>query len=97
MFKEFDFKAEFLQQKITRRLFAKEQYMPSSVIDRGSIRAWQEEGSLDTFSRAKMRVVQLLESYQRPAISFEQERELRRMVERVAREAGMEKLPVEKM
>lgn len=93
MFKEFDFKADFFQQKVTRQLFSKEQYMPSSVIDRGSIRAWQEAGSLDSFSRAKVRVGELLAEYQRPAIPSEQERELRMMVERIAREAGMEKLP----
>ena len=67
--------------------------MPSSVIDRGSIRAWQEGGSMDTFSRAKARVVELLESYQRPLIPSEQENELRDMVEGIARQAGMDKLP----
>jgi trimethylamine--corrinoid protein Co-methyltransferase len=93
MFEAFDFKADFLQQKATRQLFAQEQLMPSPVIDRRSIRAWQEAGSLDTFSRAKSRVAELLEAYQPPAIAFEQERELRQMMERIAREAGMEKLP----
>jgi hypothetical protein len=35
----------------------------------------------------------LLESYERPCLPPEQERELRRMVELLAREAGMDALP----
>jgi trimethylamine--corrinoid protein Co-methyltransferase len=93
MFEGINFRADFLKQKTTRRLFAKEQYLPSAVIDRGSLRAWQEGGHLDTFARARMRAAELLAAYQRPEISPEQERELREMVERAAREAGMDELP----
>jgi len=93
MFTEFDFQAEFLQQKVTRQLFAQEHYLPSMVIDRGSMSAWQEGGNLDTLSRARSRVAELVESYQRPAMPSEQEQELREMVGRVARQAGIEKLP----
>ncbi len=93
MFEGINFKADFLKQKTTRRLFAKEQYLPSAVIDRGSLRAWREGGSLDTFARAKARAAELLAAYQRPEIPPEQERELRELVERVAREAGMDELP----
>ncbi|MCL4298351.1 MAG: trimethylamine methyltransferase family protein [Anaerolineae bacterium] len=93
MFAGLDFKADFLKQKITRQLFAKEQYLPSGVIDRGSIRAWQAGGSLDTFARAKARVAELLAAYQRPPLPAEAERELGDMVTRLAREAGMEHLP----
>ena len=93
MFEGINFKADFLKQKTTRRLFAKEQYLPSAVIDRGSLRAWQEGGRLDTFARARARAAELLAAYQRPEIPPEQERELREMVERAAREAGMDELP----
>ncbi|MDZ7290043.1 MAG: trimethylamine methyltransferase family protein [candidate division KSB1 bacterium] len=93
MFEGINFKADFLKQKITRQLFAKEQYLPSSVIDRGSIRSWQETNSLDTFARAQMRVRELLAAYQRPAITIAQERELREMVEHAARNTGMDGLP----
>jgi trimethylamine--corrinoid protein Co-methyltransferase len=94
MFEGINFKADFLKQKITRQLFVKEQYIPSSVIDRGSIRAWQETGGLDTFARAKIRVRELLAAYQRPAIPAEQEHALREVVEHAAREAGMDMLPI---
>jgi trimethylamine--corrinoid protein Co-methyltransferase len=93
MFEGINFKADFLKQKITRQLFVKEQYLPSAVIDRGSIRAWQEGGRPDTFARARERVAELLAEYQRPEIPPEQEHELREIVKRVAREAGMDELP----
>jgi trimethylamine--corrinoid protein Co-methyltransferase len=93
MFEGINFKGDFLKQKITRQLFRKEQYLPSNVIDRGSIRAWGEAGRLDTFARAKARTAELLAAYDRPTLPLEQERELREMVGRLAREAGMEELP----
>jgi trimethylamine--corrinoid protein Co-methyltransferase len=92
-FEGINFKADFLKQKATRQLFAKEQYLPSPVIDRGSIRAWQQGGSLDTFARAKARTEKLLSEYQRPPMPAEQERELRGMVEGLARQVGMDHLP----
>ncbi len=93
MFAGINFKADFLKQKITRKLFPYEQHLPSPVIDRGSIREWQEKGNMDAFARAKVRMSELLSAYQRPSISFEQERELREMVEHAARHAGVDKLP----
>jgi trimethylamine--corrinoid protein Co-methyltransferase len=88
------FKGDFLKQKVTRQLFAKEQYLPSPVIDRGSIRTWQQGGGLDTFGRARARVKELLAAYRKPALPVDVERELRGIVERLARQAGMEQLPV---
>ena len=61
LFEGINFKGDFLKQKITRELFPKEQYLPSSVIDRDSIRGWQAGGSKDTFARAKDRTKQLLQ------------------------------------
>jgi trimethylamine--corrinoid protein Co-methyltransferase len=93
LFAGINFKADFLKQKATRQLFLKEQYLPSPVIDRHSQRGWQEQGGLDTFARAKVRVQELLASYQPPQIEETQSRELRQMVERLARQAGMDRLP----
>lgn len=93
MFEGINFKADFLKQKITRQLFPQEQYLPSAVIDRGSIRAWREGGRLDTFARARARVAELLATYQRPEIPPEQEHELCELVGRVARQAGMDQWP----
>jgi len=93
MFEGINFKADFLKQKITRQLFIKEQYMPSEVIDRGSIRAWQQNGSPDTFQRARSRVKELLAKYQRPTKPPEQEHDLHELVDKLAEAAGMDKLP----
>jgi len=93
MFEGIDFKSEFLKQRVTRQLFAKEQSFPSAVIDRDSIRGWQEAGALDTFARARHRVESLLMTYQPPQMSTGQAQELHRMVKWLAQEAGMEELP----
>ncbi len=93
MFEGINFKGEFLKQKVTRQLFAKEQYLPSAVLDRGSIRSWEEEGRLDTFGRAKTRVQALLREYQTPEAPAEARAEMQQMVERLASAAGMERLP----
>ena len=93
LFEGINFKGDFLKQKLTRELFPKEQYLPSAVIDRDSIRGWQQAGSLDTFARAKARTAQLLGEYRRPQRVVEQEKELRTMVESLSRQAGMEHLP----
>jgi len=93
MFVGANFRGDFLKQKVTRQLFSKEQHLPSPVIDRGSIRTWQQGGGLDTFARAKARVKELLSGYRRPVLPAEVERDLRGIVEREAKRAGMEALP----
>ncbi len=93
LFEGINFKGDFLKKKLTRELFAKEQYLPSAVIDRDSLRGWHDQGSLDAFARAKVRTTQLLKDYRRPTLPPEQETELRRMVEALAREAGLDHLP----
>ena len=93
LFEGINFKADFLKQKATRKLFAKEQFLPSAVIDRGSIRAWEQAGKQDAFSRARARVADLLEAYRRPASSPELESELPQLVAHLGRQAGLERLP----
>jgi trimethylamine--corrinoid protein Co-methyltransferase len=93
MYEGINFKAEFLKMRITRQLLKEEQYMPSPVIDRGSIRSWQEMGATDTFTRAKMQLRDLLNTYQPPDLPAEQVDELKQMVAKLASDVGMEKLP----
>ncbi len=93
LFAGINFKGDFLKQKITRQLFSKEQYIPSAVIDRDSVRAWQEQGAHDTFGRAKERVSQLIREYQPPTVAQERLKTLRAMLESTARAAGLEQLP----
>jgi trimethylamine---corrinoid protein Co-methyltransferase len=93
LFEGIHFKGDFLKKKETRKLFAQEQRIPSAVIDRGSLRAWQDAGAPDTFARAKARTVELLRAYQRPEGDPGKEIALRDLVGRLAREVGMENLP----
>ncbi len=92
-FEGLDFKGDFLKQRATRELFSLEQYLPSAIIDRNSVRAWQEDGSLDTFERAKIGTVELIDRYVQPEIAIENEKGLTEMVASLAMGAGMSKLP----
>jgi trimethylamine--corrinoid protein Co-methyltransferase len=93
MFEGINFRADFLKHKSTRMLFAKEQFIPSGVIDRKSIRAWSDQGKKDTWQRARGQTEKLLADYKRPDIDASIEGELIRMVETLGKAAGMEKLP----
>lgn len=93
LFTGINFKADFLKQKITRELFATEQYLPSPIIDRDSIRGWQDGGSLDTFSRAIVRTRELVSKYKRPLKAMELEKDLCEMVMIHAKNAGLNQLP----
>jgi trimethylamine--corrinoid protein Co-methyltransferase len=94
MFEGINFKGDFLKQKVTRDLFSKEQYLPSKVLDRDSIRGWHQDGNLDTLARAKSQVKQLLSQYEAPNLPQEHIQELYNMVKQQAQEAGLENLPV---
>ena len=93
LFTGINFKADFLKQKVTRQLFSKEQTLPSAVIDRSSLRAWDENGRLETVERASLRAIDLLRTYLRPEAPEGVEAELNQMVANLARQAGMDKLP----
>jgi trimethylamine--corrinoid protein Co-methyltransferase len=88
---------DFLKQKVTLRLFQKEQHLPSKVIDRDSVRGWKESGGLDTFGRARQRVEQLIASYTRPDLDAAQVAELHVFVQNLARQAGMDSLPAHEL
>jgi trimethylamine--corrinoid protein Co-methyltransferase len=93
LFEGINFRGDFLKQRVTRELFSREQRIPSSVIDRDSIRGWQASGSPDAFIRAKVRTRELLSAYENMGYKPEQQLELRTMVEKLAVEAGMDALP----
>jgi trimethylamine---corrinoid protein Co-methyltransferase len=85
---------DFLKQRITMQLFQKEQHIPSKVIDRDSMRGWRESGSMDTFTRAKIRVNEILSSYQRPELDPDKVSQLHAFVLNLANKAGIERLPI---
>ncbi len=92
-FEGLDFKGDFLKQKATRDLFPLEQYVPSKVIDRDSYRGWVSSGATDTWTRAKERANELVDAFERPALDEAALFELRGIVERLAKDAGMDTLP----
>lgn len=94
MFEGINFKGDFLKQKITRELFSKEQYLPSKVLDRDSIRGWHQDGSLDTSARAKAQVKLLLGQYELPGLPAHEIKELNNLVKKQAQIAGLDALPV---
>jgi len=91
-FEGINFKGEFLMQKATRLLYGKEHLMPSNVIDRRSIREWQQGDKSNAFSRARERVNHLLTEYERPQFPEEQVQELQNLVSSIAKAAGMQEL-----
>jgi trimethylamine--corrinoid protein Co-methyltransferase len=95
---EINFKGgDFLKQKITMQLFRKEQHIPSSVIDRDSIRGWKESGRLDTLGRARLRVKELLASYTPPKLDPAKVERLHALVLDLAHKAGMDALPAHEL
>ncbi len=93
MFEGINFKGDFLKQKVTRDLFSMEQYLPSKVLDRDTMRGWHQDGSLDSLARAREQVKQLLGQYEMPALARDKLEELHRLVAYQARQVGMSSLP----
>jgi trimethylamine--corrinoid protein Co-methyltransferase len=92
-FSDSEFSGDFLRHQLTRKLYKAEQYIPSGVIDRGSLRNWMDSGAIDIFSRAKARVEDIISTYNKPALLPEQETELTNLVSTLARDTGMNQLP----
>jgi len=92
-YENFEFPGNFLKEKLTRKLYREEFYLPSAVIDRDSLRAWKENKSLDTFERAKKQVAGLISSYDAPQVDDLKVNEMTRLVATYARQAGLDELP----
>ncbi len=89
MFEHSGLQGDFLKLKETRALFRNEQHFPSSVIDRG-----EAAGEVsDAFSRARIRVEELVSSYSRPLLLPDREQALLEFASRKASEAGCKDLP----
>ena len=86
-------RADYLAQEHTLRWFQQETYIPSGIIDRGSLDAWRAAGALSTFERARLRVEDLLQTYQPPSLPQGLPAELRRIAATAARSFGMDELP----
>jgi trimethylamine:corrinoid methyltransferase-like protein len=92
-YEKFEFPGNFLKEKLTRQLYRDEFYLPSPVIDRGSLREWKENQSLGTFERAKAEAERLITSFQHPELDNSMVQEMTELVASHARQAGMDRLP----
>ena len=90
---ELGHKAGYLGHPHTMKWFREELYIPSEVIDRDTLEAWEKEGSKSTWERAQERVKSLLKEYKPPAMSEEIRKELRDLTTKAANKAGMKILP----
>lgn len=100
-------RADFLARPHTMQWFQKELFIPSEVIDRSSLEAWQKKGSFNmenhvfkpvtTFQRASQRVEKLLASYQPNGLSDKVRAELERITFVEAQKFSMDKLPAFQM
>ncbi len=86
-------RADYLAEPHTLKWFSKELYIPSAVIDRGSMDGWKRKGAKTTWERAQDRVNELLTTYQPSPISDELRTELRDIATKTAQKFGMDKLP----
>jgi len=86
--------ADFLKRPETRKWFPKEFYLPSNVIDRGSLDAWVRNGKKSMFHRAQERVNSLLSGYSHSPLDDEKLAGLRKIAEKAAKKVGMDKLPL---
>jgi len=93
LMRELGHRAEYLGQLHTARWFSEEQYIPSGVIDRGSLDAWKKKGSKTAWERAQDRVVSLLSTYEPTSLPDELRQELRAITLRAAQSFGMDALP----
>jgi trimethylamine--corrinoid protein Co-methyltransferase len=86
-------RGEYLGQLHTLKWFREEQYIPSEIIDRGSLEAWQKKGRKTTWERARDRVEALLDTYESPPIADGLRGELRALTLKAAQTFGMDELP----
>jgi trimethylamine--corrinoid protein Co-methyltransferase len=86
-------RADYLREPHTKQWFQKEQYIPSAVIDRGSLVEWEEGGAKSARQRAKDRVSELLAGYDVEPLDEGLAGELRRITAGAAAEFGMDELP----
>jgi len=93
LMRELGHRADYLAQPHTLKWFSKEFYLPSAVIDRGSLDAWKKQGAKTAFERARDRVNQLVAAYRPSPISDDLRAELREITTRAARKFGMDELP----
>ena len=86
-------RADYLSEPHTRKWFQEEQYIPSDVIDRGSMGDWDAGGATSARQRASARVNDLLQGYSADPLEQGLADELRGITAAAAAAVGMDQLP----
>ena len=81
---------EFLSLDHTAKWFRQEGYYPSDVIDRSTLGEWEAAGAKDSATRASESI---LSHHEPDSVEPSVEGYLREIMEREAREAGLDALP----
>lgn len=87
----------YLSAPHTLRWFRSEFFIPSDLIDRGSRREFEEQGSQDAAGRALAKVEEILSDYTPREFDPDKKRDLDRIMVAHAKQYGMERLPVMEM
>jgi trimethylamine--corrinoid protein Co-methyltransferase len=85
---------DYLSNPHTRKWYREEMCLPTDIIDRGSMDAWEQSGSKSTIERALDRVDFLLGEYEGPFLSQDIRQELKNITQAAASRFGMQELPV---
>jgi trimethylamine---corrinoid protein Co-methyltransferase len=85
--------ANFLSLPHTHEWFRKELYMPTEIMDRGSLDAWELSGKKSIHERSSDRVDRLIAKYQPATLSQMMRDELRVIASLAASKHGMHELP----
>lgn len=85
--------ADHMYSVHTAQWYRREFYIPSKVIDRGSLSAWQREGEKNAFQRAADQAEKLISVYQPSPLSEKMRKELQRIMSLAAARDGVGKLP----
>lgn len=93
LIREMGHRADYLSTSHTLQNFQDELYIPSPIIDRGSVDAWTKSGSTSAYERAQQQVEHNLKAYEPTSMSKELRDELRSIAGTAAQQFGMDRLP----
>jgi trimethylamine--corrinoid protein Co-methyltransferase len=84
----------FLADKHTVEWFKKELFIPSELVDRLDLKLWKEQGSKDTFTRAKEIARKIIRDHKPEPLAPDIERDLDSVTRKIMKAQGVDKLPL---
>lgn len=84
-----DFTKDIEALRLAKRLYTKECYLPSAVIDRNDRKMWENRGSKDALMRAKDIIKEKLAEYRQPPLPKDIEKEMFVVIKEAAKRYGV--------